>query len=172
MQKECKGQWSFREEMTKYCRADVELLSKAVLAFRKMFTQRLDVDPWRYTTLASLCMAIYRGKFIQDKTIVSNDQNKKVSQVSKEWLLYLGDKNLCQEIPIKLEKTLLTITPESRHRNKLDEDDTVYYRKDQHAFTVDAADKKSKRVKEFFGCYFHGCPKCHPDCRTKYNKAM
>ena len=55
-----KNDWSFRNEMVKYCRADVELLSKAVLSFRKMFKDKLDIDPFRYVTLASLCMAIFR----------------------------------------------------------------------------------------------------------------
>ena len=31
---EYEKQWSFKEEMVKYCRADVEVLSKAVLTFR------------------------------------------------------------------------------------------------------------------------------------------
>ena len=51
--------WSFKNEMVKYCRADVELLSKAVLKFRKLFLESLDVDPFRYVTLASLCMSIF-----------------------------------------------------------------------------------------------------------------
>jgi len=63
--------------MIKYCRADVELLSKSVLKFRRMFKIDLDVDPFRYVTLASLTMSIYRGKFIPDNTIVANEQNKK-----------------------------------------------------------------------------------------------
>ena len=46
--------WNFKHEMVKYCRADVELLSKAVLKFRKMFSETLDVDPFGYFTLASL----------------------------------------------------------------------------------------------------------------------
>ncbi len=50
--------------MQKYCRADVELLSKTVLKFRKMFIDELDTDPFRYTTLASLCMSIYSNKFL------------------------------------------------------------------------------------------------------------
>ena len=48
--------------MERYCKADVTLISKAVLEFRKMFI-KFDVDPFRYVTLPSLCMAIYRGNF-------------------------------------------------------------------------------------------------------------
>ena len=77
--KYCNNDWSFKSEMIKYCRADVELLSKAVLSFRKMFKDKLDIDPFRYVTLASLCMAIFRGCFLPDKSIVANEQNKKVS---------------------------------------------------------------------------------------------
>jgi hypothetical protein len=54
----------FKDELIKYCRADVELLSKTVLKFRKMFKDNLDTDPLRYTTLASLCMSIYLNKLL------------------------------------------------------------------------------------------------------------
>ena len=68
--------WNFKEEMIRYCRADVELLSKTVLKFRKMFKDNLDTDPFRYATLASLCMNIYINKFIPKKTIVGNSTEK------------------------------------------------------------------------------------------------
>ena len=84
--------WNFKEEMVKYCRADVELLSKAVLKYRKMFKDKLYIDPFRYVTIASLTMAIYRGCFLPDKSIVANEQNKHISVVCKEWLLHLEDK--------------------------------------------------------------------------------
>ena len=74
---DCNNDWSFKNEMIKYCRADVELLSKAVLSFRKMFKDKLDIDPFRYVSLASLCMAIFRGCFLPDKSIVANELNKK-----------------------------------------------------------------------------------------------
>ena len=76
-----------KKKMEDYCRADTVLLGKSVLKFRAMFKQDIDVDPFRYVTLASLCMAIYRGKFIPEATIVANEQNKRVSLLSKEWLL-------------------------------------------------------------------------------------
>ena len=59
--------WNFKKEFIKYCRADVELLSKTVLYFRKLFITSLDTDPFRYTTLASLCMSIYLNKFLPEK---------------------------------------------------------------------------------------------------------
>ena len=70
--------WSFKDELIKYCRADVELLSKTILKFRKMFIDISDTDPFRYTTLASLCMGIYLNKFLPEKTIVGNNTEKKI----------------------------------------------------------------------------------------------
>ena len=58
--------WDFKHEMTTYCRADVELLSKSVLKLRRMFKDKLDIDPFRYVTLASLCMARFRGRSLPD----------------------------------------------------------------------------------------------------------
>ena len=169
---ENKNDWSFRNEMVKYCRADVELLSKAVLSFRKMFKDKLDIDPFRYVTLASLCMAIFRGCFLPDKSIVANEQNKPVSKVCKEWLLHLQDEKLIPEVPILIDKSTLTYDKNDLHRDKLDEDQTEYYKGDRHMFTVDAVCKKRKLIKEFNGCFFHGCPKCNPECRAKYNRTM
>ena len=79
---------SLRIEMVKYCRAEVKLLSKAVLSFRKMFKGKLDIDPFRYVKLASLCMATFRGYFLPDKSITTNEQNNTVSNVCPEWLLH------------------------------------------------------------------------------------
>ena len=59
--------WSFKHEMKKYCVADVVLLAKTVLKFRKLFLDSLDVDPFRYVTLASLCMSIYINKLMPSK---------------------------------------------------------------------------------------------------------
>jgi hypothetical protein len=151
-----RGNWDFKEEMIKYCRADVEVLSKAVLTFRKMFKE-LDIDPFRYVTLASLCMAVFRGCFLPEKCMIANEQNKKTSRVCKEWLLYLADPLLIPEVPILVKPQTGTCT---------------YYTKYQHLFTVDALDKKNKIIKEYNGCYFHGCPLCHPECSEKYLKTM
>ena len=219
--------WNFREEMIKYCRADVELLSKAVLKFRQMFKQDLDVDPFRYVTLASLCMSVYRGKFLPDETIVANEQNKKVSQLCKEWLIHLNDKHLLTEYPLVIDtskymsdnapdididgdsddETVSTDCPTSdltsdtsscasssscissppppickpppsaaaSSRDEVPPPPTPpknYYKRPRTVLIPDAINKKMKIIKEFYGCYFHGCPKCHPELNEKYNKTL
>lgn len=64
--------WSFKDKIVKYCSEDVKPLSKAALSFRKMFKDKLDIDPFRYVTLASLCMATFRGCFLLDTSTIAN----------------------------------------------------------------------------------------------------
>ena len=45
-----------------------------------------------------------------------------------------------------------------------------YYNRPVTIMTPDAINKKKKIIKEFYGCYFHGCQKCFPDLTEKYNK--
>ena len=94
--------WDFKQEFIKYCDADVVLLAKSVLKFRSLFVNndQLNIDPFRYTTLASLCMAIYTNRFLPEKTIVGNGANKATSKVCNEWLSYLNDKHIVPEAPL------------------------------------------------------------------------
>ncbi len=67
---------------------------------------------------------------------------------------YLDDPELATEIPIQVK-------PKNKTKN---------YNKDKHTFVPDAVNKNKKIIKEFYGCYFHGCPKCYPEHRKKYDK--
>ena len=148
--------WNFKEEMIRYCRADVELLSKTVLKFRKMFKDNLDTDPFRYATLASLCMNIYINKFIPKKTIVGNSTEKKDSIVCREWLTYLNDENIRREVPVSVKATRTSKNPGISIR----------------PITVDGLDMKNKIAYQFQGCYWHGCRKCHPENEMKYVRTL
>ena len=70
-----------------------------------MFKERQGIDPFRYVTLASLCMAIFRGCFLPDKSIIANEQNTTVSKVCKEWFLHLQDEKVIPEVPILFDKS-------------------------------------------------------------------
>jgi hypothetical protein len=125
-------QWNFREEFIKYCIADVVVLAKSVLKFRKLLLGDgiLNVDPFRYTTLASLCMAIFNNRFLPDKTIVGNGGNKPTSKVCNEWLMYLDDKHLIPEVPLVCENV----------ENK------KYYKNPYHTFHADGFNLKNQLV--------------------------
>ena len=71
-----------------------------------------------------------------------------------------------------MDKCKLCFTDEQLHKDKLDNNTTIYYKQNKNIFVPDAVCKKRKLIKEFNGCYFHGCPKCKPECVEKYNRTM
>ena len=150
--------WSFKDEMKRYCEADVELLAKAVLKFRKMFKESHDVDPFRSVTFPSLVSQICKNKFLPEKTIVANATEKNISTISREWFIHQKNED------IKIEH-LLYVKNEGFESSK-------NYKSPQHQFTVDGLDKKLNLVKEFNGCYWHGCPRCYPDLKERYQKTQ
>ena len=107
--------WIFQEQFRKYCRADVEVLSKMVLKFRKLFKDQFDIDPFRYATIGSLCVNLYRAKFMPARTMVSNENSKNDSKVCKEWLHYLRlfnpESSVKIEHPIWIERNPLKDSP-------------------------------------------------------------
>ena len=43
-----------------------------------------------------------------------------------------------------------------------------FYKKESHTFTADAYHKGTNTIKEFQGCFYHGCPKCRPELKERY----
>jgi G:T-mismatch repair DNA endonuclease (very short patch repair protein) len=171
--------WDFRFEFIKYCQADVVLLAKAVLKYRKMFKDLEDADPWRYSTVAALSMGIYLGRHMPEKTIVGNSGiARSVSMISKEWLLYSArtDQHVYKhEVPIYLVKSDVPLTAINDRKDITEDDDSkpIYFKHSNKArFTTDAYCSETKTVKEFYGCFWHGCRKCHPELKDRYNKTM
>jgi hypothetical protein len=176
--------WNFKQEMISYCKDDVKILAKAVLAFRKMFLEdkKLNLDPFRYITLAGVSMAAYKGRFMPDKTIVSNGSNKAISKTSREWFKELNkntDKIVKREQLVLIK---LSELPEfNRHEGKVIINDvrngkpiepSDIYIGDKSQFTLDGLDLKNKIAYEFNGCYYHGCRKCCPHAVNKYNATI
>ena len=90
--------FNFQKEMLHYCRSDVNLLREGCLRFRKLMMEITDgVDPFRYITIASVCMAIYRGKLMPEEYKVKvNDgpwetallrKDNYMVQRGKEWIV-------------------------------------------------------------------------------------
>eukprot|EP00971_Amphidinium_carterae_P348504 6490527-Amphidinium_carterae.2 len=82
----------------------------------------------------------------------------------------MDDDSFKPEQPIKINIEELCMTDEERDKGKLNNDTKTYYNNEKALFVVDALQYKSKRIKEFNGCYHHGCPHCYPECVYKYNK--
>jgi len=58
--------WNHAEETKTYCISDVDILRRSCEIFRDTYLEVADIDPFRYTTIASVCMAIYKGDYIID----------------------------------------------------------------------------------------------------------
>ena len=99
------GSFDFQEQMLVYCRNDVQLLREACLKFRQMLlsltgesNEFLDpetlevkksieggIDPLTYLTIASVCMNIFRSKFLTEthSAVTEEEANKAESEKRK-----------------------------------------------------------------------------------------
>ena len=70
--------FDFQKEIIDYCRSDVDILRRSMMKLRDDFIKLENVDPLRYITIASVCMTIYRSKYMPKKTIaIVPEHNKK-----------------------------------------------------------------------------------------------
>ena len=70
--------WRQFDEMKSYCISDVDILKKCCKKFRQIYLDIADIDPFKYTTIASVCMAIYKAHYIY------NDYNTELLNTDKE----------------------------------------------------------------------------------------
>ncbi|KAE8580551.1 hypothetical protein XENTR_v10024459 [Xenopus tropicalis] len=158
--------FDFQYELKKYCIQDVKILKQACACYRdsviEMTTKTVtkyssnenvepteityEVDPFEYTTLASVCMAMYRLKFLPKNTIAIlppdnyNKNQKRFSTPAIQWLMYTAHK---EGISIQ-------------HALHGGEKAVGNYFLDGYAFI------NGKHVAfEFQGCFYHGCDICY-----------
>jgi hypothetical protein len=71
--------FNFDEELESYCRSDVDILLRACWEFRGLFMESTmagaPLDPFDYITIASLCMATFRAKFLPENWWVLLEEN-------------------------------------------------------------------------------------------------
>jgi hypothetical protein len=107
--------WNFKAEMEKYCRQDVLTLQRACRVFRQTIiklstkevpdgvdentlehkTKKVFLDPFRYVTIASVCMALYRWKFLTETYDVTlkNGRGVKGLVTQEDMVVYLHDED-------------------------------------------------------------------------------
>ena len=61
--------FNFKKEMDRYCNSDVDILRNGCLKYRDILLNIFGIDPFQYITLASVANAIYRFKYMPEKTI-------------------------------------------------------------------------------------------------------
>lgn len=140
-------EFNLKNELIKYCDQDVMVLMKGVQAFQKLLIEITGLDPFtRNITLSSFVMTVFRACYLPGNTlaippVIGYEPKRQQSHIASVWLDYLES---TENISINREVQL-----------------GQYY--------ADGYHPESRRVYEFFGCYFHGCKKCFP---TKRNVTM
>ncbi|GBM07442.1 hypothetical protein AVEN_26506-2-1, partial [Araneus ventricosus] len=86
--------FDFRKELYEYCKSDVDILRRCCLQFRADFLAINGVDPFSYSTIASVCMAVYRSKHLPAEMISmiplrGYTASNNFSKESIEWLKYM-----------------------------------------------------------------------------------
>ena len=80
--------FDFFSELQEYCKSDVDILLNACWKFRELVAQvtgpENPIDAFDYLTMPSLCMGIFRTKFLPEKWLVL-DQNCAREGCSHEW---------------------------------------------------------------------------------------
>ena len=134
--------FNFKKELEDYCRSDVDILRRSMLKFREDFITTANIDPVQYITIASVCMNVYRSKFMPKNTIgIIKDSVKTetFSKISMNWLKWISD---TQGVYIQ-------------HAMNGGEYNIPNVGK------VDGFCKNTNTVYEFQGCFWHGCEKCY-----------
>ncbi|VDO12277.1 unnamed protein product [Brugia timori] len=129
--------FDFAKELVEYCNSDVDILRRGCVDLREQFLSCENIDPFQYVTIASVCMAIARYKYIPLNTIAVFDTEYE-DQYSKQSILWL----------YSLEN------PNIKHALNGGEVEICGAR-------VDGFEEATKTVYQYHGCFWHGCPKCY-----------
>ena len=73
-----------------------------MMIFRDGFLQIGNIDPLQYITIASVCMAIYRSKYMPENTIgiIKDDPKNTFSKTSIHWLRW------CLEVDVYIQHAM------------------------------------------------------------------
>ena len=156
-------QYDFAKEMVEYCHADVLLLQAGCEAFTKEFESHAGYNPFvQCVTIASACNLYWRKHCLKENTIAveplrgwrGSNVNHSIQAI--KWLYYkeycIPKQGACQDrikhVRNGGEQKVTTAT---------------------NSYYVDGYDPHSNTVYEFYGCFWHGCRRCHPTNRhTKH----
>ena len=151
--------YDFQKEMEAYCRSDVALLQAGCEAFTKEFQSHAGFNPFiSCVTIASACHLFWRKHCLKEETIAVEPLNgwrgANVNHSIKalQWLYYkehcIPKQGVC---PDRIKHV----------RNGGEQRVTCV----EGCYFVDGYDPQTQTVYEFNGCFWHGCPRCHPDNR-------
>ncbi|XP_055336572.1 uncharacterized protein LOC129587021 [Paramacrobiotus metropolitanus] len=136
--------FDFRKEFVEYCKMDVTVLRLCCQQFRKLFQEiSQGLCPFVSSlTIAGLCNRYWRSFMLKPEQIGLlphglNARNRHQSVKAKKWLSWVEEDT---------NRSVQSVINSSEYRVG------PYY--------VDGYSQDINMVYEFYGCRFHGCPKC------------
>ncbi|XP_061190399.1 uncharacterized protein LOC133198307 [Saccostrea echinata] len=163
--------FDFQKEMLEYCRSDVDILRRACLKFKNLLWEATSVDGGRGVdafgscTIASLCMNVFKTKFLpEDWKILVQENN------DEQWLMERrldGQAEVLKKSIAWLEWLRKRARVEGRIFNiRHALTDRGEYRVPGTRYSVDgyvppSLDNPGGVAYEFHGCRYHGCPLCY-----------
>ena len=142
--------FNFQEELLAYCKSDVQLLKEGSLKFIQEFEEIAGFNPLITSiTIASAGNHFWRKEKLEEDLIAlepaggwhGNHINQ--SSIALEWLYWQDFQRggMGRVRHVRNGGEVQVLTPAQ-----------CYY--------VDGFDQQTNTVLEFYGCYFHGCPRC------------
>ena len=160
-----------------YCKSDVLLLKEGCLTFKRLFQAKVGLRPFEHITMASacnhdLCMNRMIPKSIASKPVRGWRNRVNQSQVALEWLNWC-DHELRQQAldhltheDLEAHDMMARTYPDHPHPSQRHYMQHVGNGGEYHPrgtnFTVDDYCQDTNTICEFYGCFWHGCPKCYP----------
>ena len=85
--------FDFKKKLVAYCRSDVDILTRSMMTFRDDFLKIGNIDPLQHITIASVCMSIYRSKYMSENTIgiIKDVPKNTFSKTSIQCLKYISE---------------------------------------------------------------------------------
>jgi hypothetical protein len=116
-------------------------------------------DPFSYLTIPGVCSAVFKARFLKRNSIaqipVSGYTNFRHSQVGLEYCEY-----------IRISKYADLQHAQNTYNGK-EVSISVVVDSVSKTFRVDGFSPSSNVIVEFYGCFWHGCPKCVKDMNVR-----
>ncbi|CAL2052287.1 unnamed protein product [Caenorhabditis brenneri] len=147
--------FKIHDELLKYCRSDVRILTQTLVNFIQMCEDIFnDWNPLaNATTLASYVMFVLRHEYIKDGDVgfipengFGGDRNSALALKYLQWYQKKHPKAKLQYLLKGGEKTIQS---------------------NGHIYYADGYDATTNTVIEIHGCFYHGCPKCYPNSEMR-----
>jgi hypothetical protein len=203
--------FDFRKDMLEYCRSDVTILRQACLKFRELLMNATGkeievindkgkkekkwvgaVDPFDSVTIASVCMNVFRTKFLEEEWKVQmNNEKEWIPARNCDGVLYVFQKNewlVASTLNVtnkEFVRSPIAKIPPSGYSDQYSKTSIQWLEwrahldkvSIQHAlkggekriqgtrYKLDGYCEETNTAYEYNGCIFHGCPECFPDNR-------